>query len=76
MSLRQLSNRIELSFWQIIISLLSDSQKLQQMVRWFYLDCQPYLSTFFQNFDHRKAIRWGAAGLGLGLIAGFIISIL
>jgi len=75
MSLRQLSNRIELSFWQIIISLLSDSQKLQRIVRWFYFDCQPAMSAFIQHFDRRQAIRWGAAGLGLGLIVGFLISI-
>jgi hypothetical protein len=75
MSLRQLSTRIELSFWQIVISLLSESQALQRLIRWAYLDLHPTLVTFLQHFEKQRAIRWAAAGLGLGLLTGILISI-
>lgn len=75
MSLRQLSTRIELSFWQIVISLLSESRPLQCLVRWIYLDFHPMLVTFLQHFEKQRAIRWAAIGLGLGLLTGFLISI-
>lgn len=75
MSLRQLSTRIELSFWQIVISLLSESRPLQRLVRWIYLDFHPKLVTFLQHFEKHRAIRWAAVGLGLGLLTGFLIQI-
>jgi len=75
MSLRQLSTRIEVSFWQIIISLLSDSRLLQSFIRWVYLEFFPTLSAFIQHFNQQRVIRWAAAGLGLGLMPGFLITI-
>ncbi len=75
MSLRQLSTRIEVSFWQIIISLLSESRLLQRLVKWVYLEFLPTLISFLQHFNQQRVIRWAAAGLGLGLMTGFLIAI-
>ena len=75
MSLRQLSTRIEVSFWQIIIILLSESRLLQRLVKWVYLEFLPTLITFLQHFNQHRVIRWAAAGLGLGLMTGFLIAI-
>lgn len=74
MSLRQLSSRIELSFWHIVIGLLSESQSLQRLIRWFYLDFLPATTNSFQRFDSQRVIRWAALGLGLGFVVGFLIS--
>ena len=75
MSLRQLSTRIEVSFWQIIISLLSESRLLQLLVRWVYLELLPTLVAFLQHFNQQRVIRWAAAGLGIGLMTGVLITI-
>ena len=75
MGLRQLSSRIELSFWQIIIGLLSESKTIQQLVRWFYLDFLPATTGFFQSLDRRRVIRWAVVGTGLGFAVGFLISL-
>jgi hypothetical protein len=75
MSLRQLSSRIELSFWHIVIGLLSESHSLQRLIRWFYLDFLPATTNFFQRFDSQRVIRWAAVGLGLGFVVGFLISV-
>jgi hypothetical protein len=76
MSLRQISSRIELSFWQIIISLLSESRHLQRLVRWVYLEFLPVLEIFFENFDKKRAFLWAAGGVGFGLLTGLLISLL
>jgi hypothetical protein len=75
MSLRQLSSRIELSFWQIVIDLLSESHSLQRLIRWFYLDFVPATANFFHQFDRQRVIRWAAFGIGLGFVVGFLISL-
>ena len=74
MSLRQLSSRIELSFWYIVINLLSGSILLQSLIRWFYLEIIPAIRDFFKNFDRQRFIRMVIFGLGFGLITGFLIS--
>ena len=75
MSLRQLSTKIELGFWQIAISLLSESKSIQRLVRWFYLDLRPKSSQLFNQLERHKVIRWSAAGLGMGLLFGFLIAV-
>lgn len=75
MSLRQLSSRIELSFWHIVIGMLSESHSLQRLIRWFYLNFLPATKIFFQKFDGQRVIRLAAVGLGLGFVAGFLISL-
>jgi len=75
MSLRQLSIRIELSFWQMVITLLSESNLLQRLIRWFYLDLLPRSVEFLKQFEHRRVFHWAAAGLSMGFIIGFLIAI-
>lgn len=76
MSLRHLPSRIELGFWQITISLLSESTSLQRLIRWFYLDFRPKAGQVLSRFERRRVMRWSAAGLGTGLLLGFLIAIL
>jgi hypothetical protein len=74
MSIRHLSSRIELSFWQIVIGLLSESQTLQRLIRWFCRSFLALIADAIQQIDRQRFIRWAAAGLGLGMIVGFLIS--
>ena len=75
MSLRQISTKIVLGFWQIAISLLSESKSIQRFVRWFYLDLRPKTSRLFNQLESHKVLRWSAAGLGMGLLFGFLIAV-
>ena len=75
MSLRHLPSKIELGFWQITISLLSESTSIQRLVRWFYLDLRPRTLEFLIQLEQKQVIRWSAAGLGMGLLFGFLIAI-
>ena len=75
MSLRHLPSKIELGFWQITISLLSESTSIQRLVRWFYLDLRPRTLEFLIQLEQKRVIRWSAAGLGIGLLFGFLIAI-
>ena len=70
MSLRQLSTRIELSFWQIMINLLSGSKPLQSLIRWFYLEILPAIRDFFKNLNRQRLIRTAIFGLGFGFAEG------
>ena len=75
MSLRQISTRIELSFWQVAISLLSGSSFLQRLIRWFYLTFLPFSAKFINRFERPQVYRWAGAGLGLGFIIGLMIAV-
>ena len=75
MSIRQISSRIQLSFWQMVISLLSESRTSQQLVRWFYLKLFPVAENIFARFERQKVYRWAAAGLGTGFIIGLLITL-
>ena len=75
MSIRQLSSRIELTFWQVAINLLSESRSLQRLVRWFYLNLEPRLAQYTKRLERRRIYRWSAAGLGLGFFTGILISV-
>lgn len=75
MSLRHLPSRIELGFWQIAISLLSESTSLQRLIRWFYLDFWPKAGQVLNRFERQRVMRWSAAGLGTGLLLGLLIAI-
>ena len=76
MSLRQISSRLELSFWQVIICLLSESRTVQRLIKWAYTDIYPTTSAHDRQFDLKKLILWGAVGLGLGSLCGFLIALL
>jgi hypothetical protein len=75
MSLKHIYTKIELGFWQITISLLSESTSLQRLIRWFYLVFRPKAGELFSRFQRQQVIRWSAAGLGAGLILGFLVAI-
>lgn len=76
MSLRQISTRLELSFWQIIIGLLTESKATQGLIKWVYFDLFPNSASHNQLINKRKLIIWAAVGLGMGSITGLLISIL
>ncbi len=75
MSVKHISSRIELSFWQIAIALLSQSSSLQRVIRWFYLDIMPNVTKFSKQLDRQRIIRWAIIGLGFGFAIGFLIAI-
>jgi hypothetical protein len=75
MTFRNLSSRIELNFWQILISLMSESQPFQRSIRWLYFGFGPAVRNFYQQIDLKRLIRWSVVGLSLGIITGFLISI-
>jgi hypothetical protein len=74
MSLREISSRIELNFWQILIGLMSESQSFQKSFRWFYLDFGPAVIVLYQTIDHKRLFRWAVIGLGSGILIGLLIS--
>lgn len=74
MSLRYISTRIELGFWQFAITLLSESKNIQHIVCWIYQDLLPRTKVFYKRIDLKRAIRWATAGLGLGIFTGILIS--
>jgi len=64
-----------LGFWQITIRLLSESTSLQRLIRWFYLDLRPKSGQVLSQLERQQVMRWSAAGLGTGLLLGFLIAI-
>ncbi|MGW8224407.1 MAG: hypothetical protein ACWGOY_01675 [Anaerolineales bacterium] len=75
MSIRQISSRIELSFWQILIGLMSESPQFQRLVRWSYLGLFPAAAKWSNNYNLRRAFQWAAGGLGFGIMIGFLIAL-
>ncbi len=75
MSVKNISTRIELSFWQIIISLLSQSKTFQKLVRWFYQNIMPKYGTFLHNLNRHRIFHWALIGLGFGFAIGFLIAL-
>lgn len=76
MNLRQIPSRIELGFWQVTITLLSESILLQRFIRWFYLEFRPQIVAIISRFERQRLVRWAAAGLCMGLLFGFIVVLL
>lgn len=76
MTIRQLSSRLEVNFWQILIGLLSESQPIRKLIKWLYLGFLPAAVNFYQQIDRKILVRFAAAGLGLGLLTGFLIALL
>jgi hypothetical protein len=52
---------------------LSESQPIRRSIRWLYLGFIPAVADFFLQIDRKILIRWAVAGLGLGILAGFLI---
>lgn len=76
MSLRQISTSLELSFWQIIICLLSESTAVQRLIKWGYSDLFPASTGYDTRFNKKKMFLWAALGLGLGSLIGLSISLI
>jgi hypothetical protein len=63
--------RLEIGFWRMTIDLLSDSRLLQKLVaRCGRLTWQ--LGPLLHALDRRRAVRWAAAGLGLGFFTALV----
>ena len=75
MSIKQIPSKIELGFWQIVISLLSESRSVQRLVCWFYLDVGPKTKQLIHRLERQQLLRWSAAGLAMGLLVGFLIAV-
>ena len=75
MSLRQISSRLELSFWQIIICLLSDSSAVQRLIKWAYTDFFTHSTGVNLQIDKKKIFLWAFVGFGLGSIIGLLTSL-
>jgi hypothetical protein len=76
MTIRQLTSRLEVNFWQILIGLLSESQPIRKSIRWLCLALFPVLADYYSQINRKLLLRWAAAGLGLGLLTGFLISLI
>jgi hypothetical protein len=72
MSFKQISTRLEISFWQLVIQLLSESYTIQEIIAWVYHRGSPGMARFVHRFDVEKALRWAAYGLALGFLIGFL----
>jgi hypothetical protein len=75
MSLKQISIRIEISFWQLVIILLSESRPVQNLITWIYKDFLPAWQHFVLTFDISRAFFWSAIGLALGVLVGILSAI-
>ena len=76
MSLKQISIRLELSFWQLVIILLSESRPVQLLITWIYQDLLPAWRQLVLTFDISRAFFWSAIGLALGVLVGLLTAIL
>jgi len=66
MSIRILSSRIEIAFWSVVVSLLSDSELVQGLVQTCYtgFTSRQYARTL------KQALLFSIAGLLTGIILG------
>ena len=72
MSLKQISTRMEISFWQLVIQLLSESHTIQRIISWIYHRGLPSTTKFIQGLDFDRVLRWAAVGLALGFMTGLL----
>lgn len=72
MSLKQISIRLEVSFWQLVIQLLSESRIVQALIAWIYHNGLPATIRLTHNLEGERAIRWAIGGLAIGLLAGLL----
>lgn len=68
MNIRSLPTNIEIAFWSVVISLLTDSEVFQDFVR----KCYNGLTSGRYTYYLRLALGFSAAGLLLGTILGLI----
>jgi hypothetical protein len=68
MNIRSLPTNIEIAFWSVVISLLTDSEVIQDFVRKCYICMKSGRCTYYL----RMALVTSAAGLLLGTILGLL----
>lgn len=72
MSLKQFSIRVEVSFWQLVIQLLSESRTVQAIITWIYHRGLPATNLLTNNLEVERALQWAVVGLALGFLAGLL----
>jgi len=75
MDIRQLTIRLEIGMLSILIDLLSDSRLFQDIFRFFHKRILPELFALRESFNTRLATGLSLAGLVLGFLIGFFISL-
>jgi hypothetical protein len=73
--IKQLPSRLELSFWNLTIHLLSQSAWLRSLVPWIYRRVGLRWSAFSRSFDIRRAFIWACAALAIGFFGGFLATL-
>ena len=66
MSIRTLTSRIEIAFWAVIVSLLSDSELIQGFVQ----TCYNGFTSRRYTLTLRQALFFSVAGLLIGIVLG------
>jgi hypothetical protein len=72
MSLKQFSIRLEISFWQFVIQILSQSHTVQGIIAWIYNRGLPRTLRFVHSINADRLLRWAAVGLLLGFLTGIL----
>ena len=67
MSIRILSSRIEIAFWSVVVSLLSDSELVQGLVRTCY--------TGFTSMQYSRTVKQALLFCIAGLLTGIILGL-
>lgn len=73
MLIKQLSLRLEISFWQLIITLMYESTWVQGILRWGYRRLLPLVFGLSQMIDLKQIAVWGIRGFLVGLTIGIVI---
>jgi len=71
-NLTELTSRIEITFWDLAIWLLSKSTPTQILLRW----CYSQLELHRLYFNPETALLWSGTGLILGFVIGYLCSII
>lgn len=75
MLIKQLSLRLEISFWQLLITLMHESALVQNIIRWGYHRLLPIVLGLSQVIDLKRVANWGLAGFMLGLVISVIFAL-
>lgn len=70
MNLKYLPMRLELSFWNFVINLLSQSRGIRSLVAWIFSDHSTRLKSLFRTFQRNRALGWATSSLILILLLG------
>ena len=73
MNIKNISMRLELSFWNLAIDLLSESSAFQNFVTWVYRELTLPVLALSRSFNPKKALLLAAGGWLLGFMAGVLI---